>query len=658
MARRQTAFIAASLAALAAVLGGCSTRTDVAGIGNVPPLYTHVYLTAQAVWFNNSATAGPDDGGWAQFPLATPVTIDLVADSGGNFALLFTDLKLAPGTYSQVRFIPVDPSAPLTSSAQTLGATYNMEADYVDGSGVTHQLPLELLNPDKGLGIQASLNVPFGNIGAALGAAGAAGTTGTTTGTTLGTTSGTTLGTTSGTTIGSTGTGVTGSTIGTGLPTTTAEFALNFDGARDLAAFTYGGVSAVLLSSHATAYDLSQVGGIQGQLTLTNLTGLSSANGTPGIEVNAELLSADGTRHVVVARTPVASDGSFTLYPLPTSTASFNALGTNTTNLTSYDLVIHGAGIATIVIKDVQILPVAPVSGFGSFGSGFGTGLGSTTGNGGLGNGTTGTTFTPATTSTTSTSGANPDTTPPTPTNLVSVGTLLPRAASSYTANIANASAPLPAGAEAEFYQTLPGSGEVPYVIEAEPIDPFNQVLANAQSLPTGTMDSGTYVSNGATITVVSAAPHEGAGTYQVAATAPLYADGPLGITTVSAPTTAGVATAGPVTVGTLALASGSTAASLAAAVQSSAGKYDHGELMLSQNGQLVASAPLDAALQAGGGTVQLAGVPGGTPSSLYYLSVRAWNSSDPSGTLTRQWYPDAVDLRSASSANVALSIN
>jgi hypothetical protein len=90
----------------------------------------------------------------------------------------------------------------------------------------------------------------------------------------------------------------------------------------------------------------------------------------------------------------------------------------------------------------------------------------------------------------------------------------------------------------------------------------------------------------------------------------------------------------------------------------SSACKCDRGELRLSQNGQLIASAPLDAALQAGGGTVQLAGVPGGTPASVYYLTVRAWNSSDSAGTLTRQWYPDALDLRSASSANVSLRID
>jgi len=79
-----------------------------------------------------------------------------------------------------VRFIPVDASAPLTASAPALGAKYNMEADCLDSSGVTEQLPLALLNPDKGLGIQGSLNVPFGNIGAALGGSGSAAATSTT----------------------------------------------------------------------------------------------------------------------------------------------------------------------------------------------------------------------------------------------------------------------------------------------------------------------------------------------------------------------------------------------------------------------------------------------------------------------------------------------
>lgn len=211
----------------------------------------------------------------------------------------------------------------------------------------------------------------------------------------------------------------------------------------------------------------------------------------------------------------------------------------------------------------------------------------------------------------------------------------------------------LPAGAQVAFYQTLPASGEVPYVIEASPIDPINQNLANPPLLSVGTVDSGTYVSSGATVTVVSSAPKEKAGSYLVAATAPLHADGMLGVT-VSAPTTG--TTAPPVTVAGLSLSSGSTAATLAATVRpGSHNTYDHGVLLVSHDGQLVASAPLDSVIGLGG-TVQVTGIPGSSSASLYDLTIRAWNSS--TGAVTRQWYPTPVDLRSAASANVQLTVN
>jgi len=63
-----------------------------------------------------------------------------------------------------------------------------------------------------------------------------------------------------------------------------------------------------------------------------------------------------------------------------------------------------------------------------------------------------------------------------TATNSVSIGTLTPRAATSYKVNItpttSTTSTPLPAGSLVGFYQTLPASGEVPYVIEQSPVDP------------------------------------------------------------------------------------------------------------------------------------------------------------------------------------------
>ena len=100
-----------------------------------------------------------------KFPLSSPTTVDLVATGAGTLATLAGDLRLLAGSYAQIRLIPLDSGAPLAASAQTLGALYNAEVVYVDGSGTTQQVPLELLNPDKGIGIQASLRVPVGEAG-------------------------------------------------------------------------------------------------------------------------------------------------------------------------------------------------------------------------------------------------------------------------------------------------------------------------------------------------------------------------------------------------------------------------------------------------------------------------------------------------------------
>lgn len=594
-----SALLAGSLGLVCAALAGCSARTGVSLTGDTPAQFSHVYVTTKELWFNTNAAAGPDDTGWQKFSLSTPTTIDLVADQGGTLGSLATSLKLLAGSYSQLRLIPVDPSAALTSSAQTLGALFNAEADFVDGSGVTQQLPLELLNPDKGIGIPASLRVPVGSLGGGVGAvtatgAAAAGTSDATSG----------AGITDAT--GTTNTGTTVSTPRTTTTTTTASFAINMDGTRDLVPFTYGktAASGILLSAHASASDLAQVGGISGTLTLTNLTGTSTVSGLPNIRADAQILSAHGTRHVVVQSTTVHSDGTFLLYPLPTSSST----------AADYDVVIHGPGIATIIIKAVAV-----------------------------------TLATSATAAATTAAGTTASV------NAVSIGTLTPRASpSSYSVNITTAAAsPLPAGALVSFYQTPGGASEVPYLIEASPIDPFNQVLANAQGLSAGTIDSGTFVASGEAINLISAAAREGAGIYRVAASAPSYADGTLN--TLASPPKSGTA-AVIVAVPTLTVAAGAAAGSVVAQVSAAPAGIDQGELLVSHEGQLIARVRLDAVLAPGGNVS--ASVPAGIASALYYVSVRVWRSSDPTHTVRRQWYPGAVDLRTTSSGAIALTIN
>jgi Domain of unknown function (DUF4382) len=643
--RASAAVLIIATGGLLALLGGCSGSTEVSLTGNNPAQYSHIYVTIQGVEFNQSSTAGPDDGGWSQFTFSTPTTVDLVAANSNNLSSLISSLKVLPGTYSQVRLMPVDATSTLQTSASNLGALFNFEADYVDAAGTTHQLPLELLNPDKGIGIPTGLKVPIGNVGSALsqGLSGVGG--GSTSGTTVpedvsGTspttgTIGSTTGTT-GTTTGSTGVGI---GVGSGSSSSPAnQFAVFSDGGTDLLPFTYSGTAGVMFNQHASAYDLSKSGGISGQLTLTNIT--TGVSGLPAIEVNAEVLSADGTRHVIVNTTSVSSDGSFLLYPLSASTDG-----------DWYDVVIHGPGIATIIIQNVEVTLPSSSSSLSSLQS-------STT-----------TSTTTTTTSSTSTTGTGSTTA----NNVVAIGTLTPRSATSYTANLASSPlANLPAGTVIDFDQTLGTKNAVPYVIEENAVDPFNQVLFNAQTLSVGTVDSGTWSSTGAPVTVVSAAPLQGAGTYIVTPTVPFYAEGAL-TSTVSAPassttttTTTTTTTAPPqtFTVPAPTLPSGTGSGTLTASVaQVTAGKYDQGELMVSNNGTLVAVASLASVFaQEGGGTVTVSGLPSGTASSVFYVTVRAWNSSNPAaapeGSMEREWYDTPIDLRGSTTGSIKLTVN
>jgi hypothetical protein len=110
----------------------------------------------------------------------------------------------------------------------------------------------------------------------------------------------------------------------------------------------------------------------------------------------------------------------------------------------------------------------------------------------------------------------------------------------------------------------------------------------------------------------------------------------------------------------TLSLATGADSGTLKATVTPArAGKYDHGELLLTHDGALVAVAAIDPALaQGGNGNVVVTGIPARISGALYYASVRAWNSSSPAGTLTRQSYPTPIDLRSGATASVELAVN
>jgi hypothetical protein len=620
-----------SLLLAACSLAACGARTDVSATANVKAQYSHVWITVKDVKFNASATALVGDSSWLDFPLSTPVTVDLAAVTNGGLAVLGSALKIPTGKYAQMQLLLTDTAAPLASSAQTASLLFNDQVEYLDSSGAATSAPLELVHPEQGILLAVSLTIPDNTKAAldALAVGTSAATASSSTNTTGLTTSGlTTTGVpTSGTTTlaattcatTTTNTATTGSTITTpvtttsanctgSVPTATFTVGIDFDAERDLVPFFFSTQPGFLLNPHLVAYDLSTAGTIQGQVDVsaltTTATTAATASGNPDIEVSAETLSSDGTRHVVVKSAPLLTDGSFVLYPLTTDAKSAGA-----TTTTTYDLVIHGPLIQTLIIKSVPPSVAAPAAA------------------------------TSAALSTVALASVTAD----------------------YLVNVSTATPFTSAGSLVQFYQTVPVSGEVPYVVAQQPIDPFNHNFAGDAALATGPI-AVTIYSGGAASAVTSEPPTEGSGTYQVAGIAPNFNDGALG-TKVAAPnpitTTAVLVSLAPLTVAT-----GATSASVSVATAVAApGKYNNGALILSQNGAIIAAAPLSTVLDQSSGSVTFSRVPGGTSSQtfatgLYDLSAWVWNSSNPSGTLSRQSSATSVDLRSGTATGATISID
>ncbi len=138
------------------------------GLANVsmtdaPGDYDNVWVTVGAVWFHASNTAGPDDAGWVKFPLATPVTVDLLTLQNGNLSQMFGNLQPPVGTYQQIRLFLVGPYAPLTDSAVSAKLTYNDQVNYQDAIDTEQSSPLELVNPSKGIALYGTFTVASGS---------------------------------------------------------------------------------------------------------------------------------------------------------------------------------------------------------------------------------------------------------------------------------------------------------------------------------------------------------------------------------------------------------------------------------------------------------------------------------------------------------------
>ena len=210
------------------------------------------------------------------------------------------------------------------------------------------------------------------------------------------------------------------------------------------------------------------------------------------------------------------------------------------------------------------------------------------------------------------------------------------------------------------FYQTLPLSGEAPYLVETRALDPTSGLLATDQALSGGGIQYGSYVSAG-TISLITTHPTQGAATYAIGAINPAYGVAALG-STVSAPGASSITAQFAMTAPPL--PPGATANAITGTISvANTQTFDHAELFLTHAGALVAAAPLDNYLGSTKTALNLTAVaPGGTAATsfapgVYNAEVWAWSSANPFGTLTRIPYGSSIDLSAGSASGVALSI-
>jgi Domain of unknown function (DUF4382) len=550
-----------------AMLAGCESRTNVSATGSTPAQYTHVFLTINQIWFNTSSTALATDSSWDKFTLTTPETVDLVALNNGTLNQFANQLKLASGTYAQVMLILADSTDALTTSAQTSGAASNDEVDYVDTLDLPHTVPLAILNAAQGISISTSLTVAAASTSSGFGST---------------TTSTSTTATSSG-----------ASTFSAPVASTTSAI-IDFDATRDLVPIALNGQPAFALNPHPQTYDVKYSGSIQGAVGLTNVSTLSPA-ALPDVQVAAEALSSDGTRHVIIKSTLVDAEGNFTLYPLSTASGA----------PTAYDLVIHGPTIETVIIKSVPVTAGAP---------------GSTT---------------------------------------AVLGTLALTSANPFLVNVNSTSPASPTSSVIGFYQTLPLTSEVPYLVEQRALDPTSGVFASDQSISSGGLQYGTYVAGGtialtnvnpnqgaATYAIAAINPAYGEAALGTTVTSPGTSTPTTALLTVAAPPLPSGSSANSIT-GTLSIASAGAYDSAELFLTYNGALVAATPLTAYLNGgtlSLTGVAP-------GGGTAGSYG-PG-----VYNAEVWAWNSSSPTTTLVRTPAATSIDMSAGNATGVTLNI-
>jgi hypothetical protein len=558
----RTLVTAGALTALAVACGGGSGSSSTAstqGVANIaitdaPGDYDNVYITVSAVWFHTSSTAGPDDPSWVKYPLPTPVTVDLLTLQNGNLAQIFSSVALPNGNYQQMRLILV-PTVTVPLQTSIAGLTYNDQVNYQDANDVEQSVPLELVNPDKGIALYGTFTVN-----------------------------------------------------GSSNP---LDLALDFNVNRDILNFYVGNQEDFVLKPRLAYFDLTHVGAITGSVNCADLLVNGGTGFAYDVIIKAEMLSSDGTYHVVDRWTGLnvnlaSNSCTFTLFPLHIPAGSSS---------TSFDVMIRGRNMDTIIVQGVPV---------------------------------------------------QTGTTPMTGTQL-NADPLTLTQGTEYTANMPANMPVTPTGADVQFYQTLPATAvagsSMPYEIRYQGVNPFTGIFTDDEPLSLGSVQQGLYVAS-ANPVLTPVTPSQGLGGFDPYASAAYFTRTAATTGTLTPP---GGAAVGSFTIGALTIASPADADSISGTLtQSTAGKYDSGYVIISHDGYIVTTLSLASVLALNGGTggpFSVANIPGGSSTQtfapgLYYLHAFVWNSADPWLSFHRVEGTGVVDLTEGSATNVTLTLN
>jgi hypothetical protein len=553
--------------------GGSSSTPPTAASGAVNVQVTdgpsdefqHVWVTVKAISFHTDPNAvwSASDATWQTTTLPSPVTIDLTALNNGTLNNLFTNMNLPTGSYKQIRFFfdgaeaSLDTSALDTTDSTGAALQWNDQVEYLSSTGAVLESPLEIAYPTQGIQLTGTFNVTANS---------------------------------------------------------TLTLAVDFDLEHDVVPFLHDGMTYFTLRPNLHYYNMASVGAITGQVNPSSLcqsVASEIAQTTTcayNLIVKAELLTSDGSRHAVERETSVnPSTGNFTLYPLATQDASGNAI-------TSYDIVIRGREMETMLVTGVPVTAGTSPSGTG----------------------------TAAPTS-------------------IQTGAISPTLNSGeYTAQLASALSPLSSG-YVIFQQTLPGSGNLPYEIRWRNTDPFTGYFRNPIGLQgsSSSLHLGAYNSGNA-ITFNSVTPSEGAGAFTVADNEAAYYTLSSG-TSMAAPTSGTTQTFVP---GVPTLDSGVTDGTVNVTLAFSGISVDNNcELVFARFATIINTYNCSSLLSSTTPvSFSVTDVPAGSasnpvPGAYYYAYVRLWETGH--GKLTRKIVPlpGFIDLRTTSTATLNGSV-